>query len=107
MDLCAKGVIPNGLLAEAQQLFEGDLKKETLVKYREVMAIVADVALVEPKYSDVADVLTDEQLVCIFDYTQKGVMALYPFREVKKLYAKFSSRRTDKEKTIGNIKGKK
>ena len=107
MELCAKDIIPNGLLAEAQQLFEGDLQKGNLLKYNEIMRKVAEVALIEPKYSDVADILTDEQLVCIFDYTQKGVMALYPFRKIKELYENFNRSGTDKGKNVGNVKNRR
>ena len=108
MELCAKDIIPNALLAEAQQLFEGDLQKGTLLKYNEIMRKVAEVALVEPTYESVKDILTDEQIVCIFDYSQKGVVALAPFRAVRELLQKtLNSGRTDKGKTIRNVKGRK
>ena len=107
MELCAKDIIPNALLAEAQQLFEGDLQKGNLIKYNEIMRKVAEIALIEPKYSDVADILTDEQIVNIFDYTQKGVVALMPFREIRKLQESLNRIRADKGKNIGNIKDKR
>lgn len=107
MELCAKEIIPNALLAEAQQLFEGDLQKGNLLKYNEIMRKVAEVALVEPKYETVKDVLTDEQLVTIFDYTQKGVVALLPFRQIRKLQENLNRVGGDKTKSIRNVKGKK
>ena len=107
MELCAKDIIPNALLAEAQQLFEGDLQKGNLLKYNDIMRKVAEVALVEPTYASVKDILTDEQLVCIFDYSQKGVMALLPFREIKELYENLKRSGTDKGKSIGNAKNRR
>ena len=81
MELCTKGTIPNPLLASAQRLFEGQIEKSTIVGYSEVMRKVVEVALVEPTYSEVKDVLTDSQIVVIFDYVLKGVVALLPFRQ--------------------------
>jgi len=107
MELCFKEVIPNVLLAEAQQLFEGEFKKGNLLKYREVLRKVAEVALVEPKYSEVADMLTDEQLITIFDYTQKGVMALLPFRQNKKLQEAVNRIGRDKKTDLKDAKDKK
>ena len=107
MELCLNETIPNILLAEAQQLFEGDLKKGNLLKYHDIMVKVAEVALVEPKYSEVKDVLTDEQLVIIFDYTQKGVVALLPFRQNRRLQEAFSRAERDKKARIEKAKNKK
>ena len=107
MELCLNETIPNILLAEAQQLFEGDLKKGNLLKYHDIMVKVAEVALVEPKYSEVKDVLTDEQLVIIFDYTQKGVVALLPFRQNRRLQEAFSRAERDEKARIEKAKDKK
>ena len=107
MELCQKEIIPNSLLAEAQQLFEGDLQKGNLLKYNEVMRKVCEVALVEPKYESVKDILTDEQIVTIFDYTQKGVVAILPFRQIRKLQESLHSGRRDKGKSVGNSKDKR
>ena len=107
MELCLNETIPNVLLAEAQQLFEGDLKKGNLIKYHDIMRKVAEVALVEPKYSAVKDMLTDEQLVVIFDYTQKGVVALLPFRQNRVLQAAVSRAERDEKARIKKAKNKK
>ena len=107
MELCLNETIPNILLAEAQQLFEGDLKKGNLIKYHDIMRKVAEVALVEPKYSEVKDMLTDEQLVIIFDYTQKGVVALLPFRQNRLLQAAVSRAERDEKARIEKAKDKK
>ena len=81
MELCRIGTIPNPLLGAAQKVFEGSIDKANINDYSEVMRKVVEIALVEPKYSEVKDLLTDDQIVIIFDYTQKGVVALLPFRD--------------------------
>jgi len=77
--LCKTGVIPNELVTTAQKIYEGE-KHGDIKKYGEVLHLVAEAALVEPKYEDVKDLLTDEQLTAIFNYTQTGVLGLMPFR---------------------------
>lgn len=83
--LCRNGVIPNPLLGAAQKIFEGE-KTGSIKNYAEVLHIVAQEALVEPKYEDIKDELTDEQLTAIFNYCQMGVMALEPFRRLREKY---------------------
>lgn len=84
MELCKNGTIPNPLLGAAQKVFEGSIDKANIKEYGDVMRKVVEVALVEPKYAEVKDMLSDDQIVIIFDYTQKGVVALLPFREDKR-----------------------
>ena len=81
MELCQTGTIPNALLGAAQKVFEGSIDKANIKDYGEVIRQVVEIALIEPKYSEVKDLLTDDQKVMIFDYTQKGVVALLPFRD--------------------------
>jgi len=85
LTLCKAGTIPNNLLATAQKIFEGE-KKGNVKDYGEVLHIVVSVALIEPKYDDVSELLTDEQLTAIFNYTQFGIAALEPFRKLRKKY---------------------
>jgi len=85
--LCKTGVIPNELVATAQKIYEGE-KHGDIVKYGEILHLVAKAALVEPKYEDVKDLLTDEQLTAIFNYTQMGVRGLLPFRFVRDKFEK-------------------
>jgi len=89
LTLCKMGIIPNELVITAQKIFEGE-KHGDIAKYGEVLHLIAEVALIEPKYKDVADILTDEQLTAIFNYTQMGVMGLKPFRELRKKLKKFA-----------------
>lgn len=93
--LAASGRIPNQLLGMANKLFKKsggaieDAKPETLQHATKVFQILAEAALVKPTYSEIKEAgleLTDDQLVVIFNYTQRGVKALETFREQPKNY---------------------
>ena len=86
MELCRKGTIPNPLLGAAQNVWEGSIDKAQIKEYSEVMLKVVEIALVEPKYSDIKDELTNDQIITIFDYAQKGVVALLPFSNDSRLF---------------------
>lgn len=88
--LAASGKIPNTLLGMANSLFKKgggaieDAKPETLQQATKVFQILAGAALVSPTYAEIKEAgleLTDDQLVVIFNFTQKGVKALEPFRK--------------------------
>lgn len=85
--LCKTGVIPNELLGLAQKMYEGKAETSNLAEYYDVIKAILEVALIEPKFEDVEGLLTDEQIVTIYNYTQLGVRALKPFREMQKLLA--------------------
>lgn len=87
--LMKSGKIPNALLSTANSLFSGtqaetakfddDAYKEIF----EVVEILTEAALIEPSLKTIKDAgleLTDDQLMFIFNYTQRGVKALEPFR---------------------------
>lgn len=86
MELCKNGTIPNPLLGAAQHVWEGSIDKANIKEYSQVMLKIVEIALVEPKYSDIKDELTNDQIIDIFDYTQKGVVALLPFRDNSRLF---------------------
>ena len=81
LELVYNGTIPNELLATAQELWEGNVKKGDLKNIVDVFKIVASLSLIKPKYEDVKDMLTDEQLLFLFNYSQQGVRAFQPFSE--------------------------
>lgn len=90
LTLCKTGAIPNELVAVAQKIFEGE-KHGDIKKYGEILHLVAQAALVEPVYDDVKDLLTDEQLTAIFNYTQMGVRGLLPFRVLRDKFEKLQA----------------
>ena len=88
LTLCKVGTIPNTLLATAQKIFEGE-KSGDIKNFSEVLHLVAKSAIIEPKYDEVKDILTDEQLTAIFNYTQTGVLGLLPFRKLREKIQEF------------------
>jgi len=87
--LAKTGKIPNSLLNSATEIFQGgarkqDAKGNPLVDMYDLCRIMAESCLASPTLAEIEEAgleLTDEQLVAIFNYTQKGVKALTPFRE--------------------------
>lgn len=82
--LCKGGQIPNTLLGAAQELFEGKQKSD-IKKYAEILDVVLTAAMVEPQYLEVESLLSDMQRLAIFAYTQNGIKALIPFREIERV----------------------
>lgn len=93
MSLVKTGKIPNALLKKATELFTGAKKENGKVDevqilsnmgeldgINEIIDTVCDAAMVEPKFSDVKEYLTDEQKTEIFQWTQGGIKALESFR---------------------------
>lgn len=87
LNLVRKGIIPNKLLSAAEELFYGKSSNKGNVDMKtltDVMFIMAENTLVEPSIKDLEEVgleLTDEQLVALFNYSQKGVEELESFRK--------------------------
>jgi hypothetical protein len=87
--LMKTGKIPNTLLNTASELFEGKSKAstaepESISKMYDVMNIIAEASLVSPTFEEIKNAgiqLTDEQLIAIFNYSQRGVQGLQSFRE--------------------------
>ena len=79
LGLCKNGIIPNPLLAAAQEIYEGRQRAD-IKKYAEVIDVVCEQVLVEPTFEAIKDVLTDTQKVAIMTYAQHGVAGLLPFR---------------------------
>ena len=88
MVLIKTGKIPNSLMMTANALFTGDNSKSAMDEdfYREVLGVIeviAEASLVEPSWKELQDEgieLTDDQYTFLFNYTQKGIKALEPFR---------------------------
>jgi hypothetical protein len=98
LTLCANGAIPNELLAEAQDIYEGkDMQAGKIKAYSEVMIAVAKAVLVEPKYEEIAEYLNSRQLIAIYNYSQAGIAAIRPFFDVEKLLKDSDSSKPDKK----------
>ena len=86
MVLTKSGKIPNALLSAATELFTGKQDKNDPVDLSEIVGVVeviCEAAFIEPTYAQIKEVgleLTDEQMMAVFNYSQKGIRALEPFR---------------------------
>lgn len=84
--LTKSGKIPNALLSAANELFTGKQDKSDPVDLSEIMGVlevICESALLKPTYKDIIDAgltLTDEQYTAIFNFSQRGIKALEPFR---------------------------
>ena len=87
MILAKSGKIPNKLLKTATEMFNGEGSADNedldaLSKTFELLEIICEASLVEPRYKDFKSAgidLSDEQLIAIFNYTQRGIEALNSF----------------------------
>lgn len=93
MALCKSGKIPNSLLQKSTELFAGAKTNGHKVNEAKVLEnigeldginqivdTVCEAAMIEPKFEDVKEFLTDEQKTEIFQWTQGGIKALESFR---------------------------
>lgn len=93
MRLAQEGEIPNQLLGSAATLFTyGSTKMmtdgEKFKELSETVLLIAKASLVEPTYEELEKAgieLTDDQLMDIYLYTQKGVQMLDGFRKEQKV----------------------
>lgn len=88
--LAKSGKIPNTLLTAAGELFSKggaglDADNENMLgDMYDIMHIICEAALVQPTLGDIEAaglILSDEQMMAIFNYTQAGVKALTSFRK--------------------------
>lgn len=85
--LVKAGKIPNALITTANNLFsKGELDSDdtsSLSNLFGVLDTICEACFVEPTYQQLKDnniTLTDDQLMFVFNYTQRGVQALSNFR---------------------------
>lgn len=86
--MAKKGKIPNKLLATATDLFNGGNSRNAnndsiLSDTYDVCEAIAEAALVEPTMAEIKEAgleLSDNQLIAIFNYAQRGIEALNNFR---------------------------
>lgn len=92
MKLVQSESFPNSLLRTANTLFDGETSRELnaddgfMKDMLELLELFAESVFVEPSWQELKDngiELTDEQYMFIFNYAQRGVQALEPFREIE------------------------
>lgn len=91
MALAKQGKIPNALLETANELFFGgqkdsSLDTEALKNMMELLEVIAAACFIQPSWEEIKAAgiqLTDEQYTFIFNYSQRGIKELKPFRQVE------------------------
>lgn len=93
LKMVKNGEIPNTLVSTAAKLFAGDnsafddIAKDDGKGLKQILnlcEVMAEACLVSPSYSELQNAgidLTDEQLIFLFNYSQRGIEALRPFRK--------------------------
>lgn len=88
LGLVGKGKIPNTLMNTAMEMFQGKSSNKdvaddgnNMVNISKLMEIICENCLVEPTYEEIGDILTDDQKMEIFYYSQGGVKSLESFRK--------------------------
>lgn len=88
--MAKNGKIPNNLLVKTNELFVNDgtavnaSDDNMLTEIFSVIDTIASEVFVQPTYAEIKEAnieLTDEQMIFIFNYTQRGVKNLENFRE--------------------------
>lgn len=88
--MAKNGKIPNNLLVKTNELFINDgtavnaSDDNMLMEIFSVIDTIASEVFVQPTYAEIKEAnieLTDEQMIFIFNYTQRGVKNLENFRE--------------------------
>ena len=89
LDLIAQGKIPNPLLHTAAQIFSkggrgvDSADPQQLQELTKILHVFCEVSFVSPTYKQIKEAgltLTDEQLMFVFNYVQRGTKALEKFR---------------------------
>lgn len=88
LHLVSEGVIPNPLLPVLYKVISStgkwspmtDATPDEFRQFTQAMEAVCRAILVEPSYEEAGDLLTDEQRMALFAFSQHGIALLKPFR---------------------------
>lgn len=93
LGLISKGNVPNALMSQVSAMFGQNTKDpnqevDVMQNAKDMTSLIecmCEECLVEPKYSDIKDYLTDEQKTAIFNFSQGGINEVAPSVEDKKI----------------------
>ena len=85
MTLMAQGKIPNPLMGTVQKLMkgQGSTKDADITEMAKVYDLYCRACMAEPTYDEMADFITDEQMLAIFNWAIRGAAEVEPFRTDK------------------------
>ena len=89
LGLAKSGKIPNDLLVTANKMFASSnsfnvTNEKMLQQTFDLFDTICEACFVEPTYQQIKESgveLTDDQYIFVFNYSQRGVEALKPFRK--------------------------
>lgn len=87
MAMAAQGKIPNHLLGVVNNMMFGNKKekKETnITDVAKTYELYCRACLVEPSYEEIKDIITDDQMIAIFDWAMGDMKGLENFRTNKR-----------------------
>lgn len=91
MSMMTQGKIPNNLLGVAAKAINGDRSKKEKAdpvqeakELAEWIAFYCEICMVEPKYEEVKDNITDDQALAIYAWAIAPIDALRSFRDKEK-----------------------
>lgn len=83
MVMASQGKIPNHLLGIVNTMMFGNKKEKKEVNITDVAKtyeLYCRACLVEPSYEEIKDIITDDQMIAIFDWAMGDVKKLETFR---------------------------
>lgn len=86
MAMAAQGKIPNHLLSIVNDLMFPNKKEKKELKVEDISKtyeLHCRACLVEPSYEEIKDIITDDQMIAIFDWAMGKVSQLDTFRDNK------------------------
>lgn len=85
MVLISQGKIPNPLMSVASKMVKNKGKESDfdIEQGSKIFELYCFACLVEPVYEEMKDIITDDQILAIFDWAIEGASALEPFRTIE------------------------
>lgn len=82
MALAAQGKIPNPLMGVATKLIRNEFKDKDidLSNTAKMVELYCRACMVEPSYEEMKDIITDDQMLAVFNWAIGGVESLNNFR---------------------------
>lgn len=84
MGMMAQGKIPNPLMSQVTQLLKGqDIgkgKEVDFVSLAKTFEFFCSACMVTPTYTEMKDIITDDQMMAVFNWAMGGVQKMSSFR---------------------------
>ena len=83
MALASEGKVPNPLMGVATKMLSGvkNGKNQDPTDGAKMIRLYCTACLVKPKFEELEDIITDDQMMAIFDWAISGAKEIEPFRK--------------------------